>query len=177
MFDLLKVALLSVAPISELRLAIPLGIKYGYSAIEMFLFCTSLNILVIPPLFFLLDTALKWAMRFSFVRLYVDRVMKKIGPYVEKYGLLYLTLYVAIPLPFSGAYTGTIIAYVLGVRKKPAFLAISLGVVIAGILVTFFSKIIIEHFKTFGFVVFIALMLLIGMALFFWRRESGVSIS
>ena len=55
---------------------------------------------------------------------------------VEKYELPGLTLFVAIPLPFTGAWTGSIVAFLLGIKFWPAFLHITLGVLIAGVIVT-----------------------------------------
>lgn len=62
---------------------------------------------------------------------------------VEKYKSLGLFLFVAVPLPGTGAWTGALVAYLLSMDRKVAFLSISLGVLMAGFLVTFFT--------TFGF--------------------------
>ncbi len=58
---------------------------------------------------------------------------------MQRYGALGLLLFVAVPLPGSGAWTGSLIAVVLGLKKRYAWPAISLGVVIAGVLVTLAS--------------------------------------
>jgi uncharacterized membrane protein len=51
---------------------------------------------------------------------------------VEKYGFLGLTLFVAVPLPITGAYTGTILAWLVGMDWRKAFPSVALGVMIAG---------------------------------------------
>ncbi len=55
---------------------------------------------------------------------------------VEKYGAIGLAMFVAIPLPVTGAWTGAVVAYVFGIRFRQSFLAICIGVVIAGSVVT-----------------------------------------
>jgi uncharacterized membrane protein len=55
---------------------------------------------------------------------------------VEKWGWLGIAVFVAIPLPITGAWTGTIGAWVLGVSKKRTMIAVTLGVIIAGVIVT-----------------------------------------
>ena len=66
----------------------------------------------------------------------VTRARNKVGEKVRKYGLLGLMLFVAIPLPITGAWTGTIGAWVLGLDRKRSILFIILGVLTAGIIVT-----------------------------------------
>ena len=67
---------------------------------------------------------------------FVERARKKVKPAVEKYGYLGLAIFVAIPLPVTGAYTGVLGAFILGMNRKKAVFAVSLGVIIAGITVT-----------------------------------------
>ena len=68
---------------------------------------------------------------------------------IELIGLPALTLFVAIPLPATGAYTGTIIAWLLNLNYKKSFFAIAAGVIIAGIIVTALSTGIITAFNSF----------------------------
>jgi len=65
----------------------------------------------------------------------LDRTRKKAKPYVEKYGYVGLTFFIAIPTPFTGAYTGSIAAWLLKMDWKKSFLAISIGVIINGIII------------------------------------------
>ena len=64
------------------------------------------------------------------------RTRRKTSQQFEKYGLLALCLFVAVPLPMTGAWTGAIAAWLFGVPARKAFLPIFCGVVIAGIIVT-----------------------------------------
>jgi len=67
---------------------------------------------------------------------FVENARKKVHSKVEKYGYWGLMVFVAIPLPATGAWTGTLGAWVLGLSRKKAFLAIAGGVVIAGLIVS-----------------------------------------
>jgi len=67
---------------------------------------------------------------------FLKNVHRKTHKKVEKYGFIGLTLFVMIPLPITGAYTGTVAAWLFGMKKTNAFLAVSLGVAVAGIIVT-----------------------------------------
>ena len=60
----------------------------------------------------------------------------KIHPEVEKYGILGILIFVAIPLPLTGAWTGTLGAWILGLDRKKTILAVVGGVVVAGVIVT-----------------------------------------
>ena len=66
---------------------------------------------------------------------YLDNLRKRGKPKVEKYGFWGLTLFVAIPLPITGAYTGTILAWLLGMDWRKAFPAVGMGVIVAGVVV------------------------------------------
>lgn len=132
--------LLSLVPISELRGAIPYGYFNGIPLWLCFIICVIMNALVAPIgfLFFgtlhkLLD---KWNFYHNLFERTVARARAKVETKVNKYGLLGLMLFVAIPLPITGAWTGVIGAWVLGLDKKKSCLSIALGVLIAGIIVS-----------------------------------------
>jgi len=65
-----------------------------------------------------------------------ERTRRKLNGRVEKYGYWALTLFVAIPLPVTGAWTGTLAAFVFGLPKKASFIAIFIGVCISATIVT-----------------------------------------
>jgi len=58
---------------------------------------------------------------------YVERVRKKAHPYVEKWGFLGLVVFVAIPLPGTGVWTGSLAAYIFGIEKRKAISALIIG--------------------------------------------------
>lgn len=139
----IEVILLSMLPISELRGGIPLAIAYGISPFTAFLVCTLANILIIPIVFLFLVTLNKLFLKIDlysrFFHHFLERAQHKIHKQVEKYGYIGLLIFVAIPLPMTGAYTGTLGAWALGMDKKKSFAAIAAGVIVAGVIVTLIS--------------------------------------
>jgi uncharacterized membrane protein len=143
MNNFLEIILLSMLPISELRGGIPLAIAYHIHPLLAFLVCTLANIAIVPLVFLFLVTVNRLLLKIDaysrFFHHFLERAQHKIHKSVEKYGYLGLMIFVAIPLPMTGAYTGTLGAWALGMDKKKAFVSIALGVIIAGIIVTLIS--------------------------------------
>ncbi len=137
---LIFTGILTLLPISELRGGIPYALSMSLNPVFTYFYCVSLNILVAPLVFIFLSTIhkllYKWKPYRKFFDRVIDRTRKKVKPKVDKYGYLGLTIFVAIPLPVTGAYTGSIGAWILGMDKKKSFVGISLGVSIAGIVVS-----------------------------------------
>jgi uncharacterized membrane protein len=130
------VLLTTVLPISELRGGIPLGISLGLDPLFTFFIAVIANALIFFPIFFALRLFYdKLLSRIPLFNKYLDNLRKRGKPKVEKYGFWGLTLFVAIPLPITGAYTGTILAWLLGMDWKKAFPAVGLGVIVAGVVV------------------------------------------
>jgi uncharacterized membrane protein len=144
---------LSLLPISELRGAIPFAITQGMSIPVAYMYCVALNALVGPLLYLFLFSVHKllslwgWYKR-TFDRL-IQRARDKIHAKVEKFGYWGVMLFVAVPLPITGAYTGTLGAWVLGLDAKRTFLAVLAGVIISGAVVTLISYLGIEAFSFF----------------------------
>ncbi len=134
---LLYLIVITFVPGVELRGAIPLAITvYKMSPLVAFLIITFVNILIIPVVFLLWDLALFLARKIKFIDIYLKKLDARSRSVIEKYGFWGLTLFVAVPLPGTGAYTGAFIAEIFGMEKKKAFWAVALGVLIAGIVVT-----------------------------------------
>jgi uncharacterized membrane protein len=128
--------LATVSPISELRGGIPLGISLGLDALFTFFIAIIANALIFFPIFFALRLFYdKLLYRIPLFDKYLNHLRKRGEPVVEKYGFWGLTLFVAIPLPITGAYTGTILAWLVGMDWKKAFPAVGLGVIVAGVIV------------------------------------------
>jgi uncharacterized membrane protein len=122
-------------PFVELRGAIPLAIAAGHPPEFAFAACVLLNLLAIPLAFLLLDFILPPIRRR--VEL-VERVFRWAVERARKHqnlSMVGLTAFVSIPLPVTGAYTGSLIAYLMGLNRKRAALAIAAGVTIAGALI------------------------------------------
>jgi uncharacterized membrane protein len=73
---------------------------------------------------------------------YLDNLRKRGKPKVDEYGFWGLALFVAVPLPLTGAYTGTILGWLLGMDWRKAFLAVGVGVLIAGVVVLLITLLI-----------------------------------
>ncbi len=142
--EILNVILLSMLPISELRGAIPYGIAVSHlNPTAVFVAAVVSNMLAVPIVYLFLDYAHSHLMSIGLYRSlfsrYVERAKKNAGKYVSKYGYLGLVLFVAVPLPATGAYTGTLGAWLLGMERKKSAIAIFIGVIIAGTIVTVLS--------------------------------------
>jgi uncharacterized membrane protein len=131
------IALVSVVPWIELRGAIPLSIARGVPPLQAFLVCTAVNALVTVPGWFALDLFYdRWFKRLPWIERRVERVRAAGRRHVEKYELLGLMIFVAIPLPGTGAYAGTLLGWLFDMPREKAWASIAAGVVIAGALVT-----------------------------------------
>jgi uncharacterized membrane protein len=128
--------LATISPISELRGGLPLGISFGLDPLFTFFIAIIANALIFFPIFFILRLLYdKLLYRIPLFDKYLDNLRKRGKPKIEKYGFWGLTLFVAIPLPITGAYTGTILAWIVGMDWKKAFPAVGLGVIVAGVIV------------------------------------------
>jgi len=131
------VLLATLSPISELRGGIPLGIlKFELDPVLIFPVAVAANMVIFFPVFAALRLLYgKILFRVPLFNRYLDSLRKRGKPIVDRHGFWGLLLFVALPLPFTGAYTGTILAWLLGMDWRKAFLAVALGVTIAGSLV------------------------------------------
>lgn len=137
---LLVSLLLSLLPIAELRGGLPYALAGGVPPLAAYLLCVAANALVGPLVFLFLSSLHRLLDRWPayhrfFVRL-VDRSRRRIHSVVERYGYWGLMIFVAIPLPLTGAYTGALGAWVLGMRRWKSVLFITLGVALAGLIVS-----------------------------------------
>ncbi len=137
----LMTMIVAALPISEVRGAIPLAIGvYGFPPLQAYLLSVIGNLLPIIPLLLFLGPVSDFLRRFSlgdrFFSWLFARTRSKYIKDHENFGLTALAIFVAIPLPMTGAWTGCVIAFLLGFRFWPAFAAIAAGVLIAGVVVT-----------------------------------------
>lgn len=143
--NLVKVFILAMAPVLETRASIPYGAMLDLPILEVLAVSLVGNLLPAPFLLWGLSSlerrALKegdgWLKR-VIASIYVDllfRVRKRGEKYIKRYGLLGLALFVAVPLPGSGVWTGSLLAHALGLRPKSSFVAIAVGAVIAAFLI------------------------------------------
>ena len=151
--DLLITGLLSIAPISELRGAIPFALAKGMPVVWAYLFCVTMNFLASILVLIFLNTFHRLFYHISLYRKFFDsfieKARRKVGAKLDKYGTWGLAVFVAIPLPVTGAITGTLGAWVLGMKKRQILPAVLVGVAIAGIIVSVIAYFGIEAFSFF----------------------------
>ncbi len=132
------VLLMGAAPVGELRMAIPLGFYLGLTPFKTFILSVIGNIIPIAPILFFLEPISNRLRKFKIFARFFDwlfeRARKK-AVSVQKYEFWGLAIFVAIPLPMTGAWTGAIIGSLFKMRFRDAFISITLGVIGAGIIV------------------------------------------
>ncbi len=138
--DLIRTIVLSILPVSELRGAIPYAVYKGFSIPIAAIISIAANICIPIIAFLFLESLHRLLYKIPQYKRFFDRVVNraraKVHTKVEKYGYWGLLLFVAIPLPATGAWTGTLGAWILGLSHKKAFFAIAGGVILAGIIVS-----------------------------------------
>ncbi len=144
---------LSILPISELRGAIPYAMANDIPLIMAYPLCVGFNALVSPLVFLFLSTFHKLFLKMSwydrFFEKFVEKARIKVQSKVERFGYLGIMLFVAIPLPITGAYTGTLGAWILGMSRRKTILAALGGVIISGIIVSLVITLGLQAFSLF----------------------------
>ncbi len=138
---LLYTFLLSISPLGEARVGIPYGILNDIHIVWVFVIGLIGNLLVFPVFMWLINTFDKKLWPFRAYKKSVLFLSKRAKKGIKKernkqFGFLALMLFVMVPFPGTGAYMGTIAAFVGKMERKRAFLAVSLGVLISCIIMT-----------------------------------------
>ena len=132
--------LVAMLPIFELRGALPYALTLGKLPLaQAFPIAVLGNMLPIPFIMYLLEPGTRLISRVAPGKRFVDWLFARTrarSEKVRKYELLGLILFVAIPLPVTGAWTGALAAHLCGLKKGRSLLAITCGVCIAGIVVS-----------------------------------------
>lgn len=132
------VLVVAALPIVELRGAIPVGLMLGMGPWEAILWAVLGNAAIIPPALFFLYAARRWARNWPLVRPLLDWVEARVErrrATVDRYGPWGLALFVGVPLPVTGAWTGSAIATILKLPLGASTAAIIVGILIAAALV------------------------------------------
>lgn len=141
--DFFWVFFVSMIPVVELRGAIPIGCGLGLPAFETFIAAVLGNLLPVPFIVLFIRKIFAlirkwWPWLNNMVTRLENKALSKADK-IHKYELFGLILFVAIPLPGTGAWTGALIAALMDIRLKRAFPAILIGVLIAGVIITLLS--------------------------------------
>ncbi len=137
----------SMVPLIELRGAVPIGTGMGLPWHWTLIVSIIGNCLPIPIIIFFVKSVLTWmrSCQIKFFSKISNKMFEKVEKHrsqIEKYATWGLFLFVAIPLPGTGAWTGALVASILDMKKSKAFISIFGGVITAGLIMTFGSQIV-----------------------------------
>jgi len=133
---------ISMLPIIELRGAIPVGAANDIPFLLNYFVCVAGNILPVPFLILFAKKLLVWLSHFNKIGSFFKKITNKAdekAKTIGKYELLGLYLFVAIPIPGTGAWMGSLVATVLRLRLIPSFIVIVCGVLTSGLIMGFAS--------------------------------------
>ncbi len=141
----IKVFLLALTPVFETRASIPFGIVVANLPIlEVLLISIIGNLIPAPFLLLGLSALERWALSGDHgIRNFIAMIYRKLlfnirrrgEKYIERYGLMGLAIFVAIPLPGSGVWTGSLLSHILGLKPQRSIIAIVVGSLIAACLI------------------------------------------
>ena len=138
-----RILILAAIPILEQKAAIPVGVIAGLPIWEVYILTLIGAIIPSPFIIWFIDHIFKFLRRYPIMDKIITRfeakTMGKSGN-IEKYKLLGLFMFVAIPLPGTGVWTGSLAAVLLGIEKKSAVLAVFMGAVVCGLLILAFTS-------------------------------------
>jgi len=139
--NILLIIAITFLPFLELRASIPYGILIlKMHWFPVFIIAIITNMILGPLIYFFLDRMLFIFLKIKFIdtiyQKYVEKTQEKIHKYVEKYGETAVAIFIGIPLPGSGSYSGALAAHLIGLGYKKFIIANIIGVLIAGIIVT-----------------------------------------
>ncbi len=144
--DILFTFLISFSPFGEARAGIPYGELVGLPIILVFTIGLTANLLVFPVFYKVIELANKHLWKnplYKRTAIYLSsRARTKTKTIIKKYGVWGLMVFVMIPLPVTGAYIGTIAAYIFGISYKKSLIAISSGITISSTMVALFMHLI-----------------------------------
>ena len=151
MLELLKVFLLSAVPIIEQRGSIPLGIwVYEINPIIIFITAFLGSLLPVPFILFFFSHIFEWLGKTKLLKWFYDFVDKKVQKSkdkIEKYEKWGLIIFVAIPLPTTGLWTGSAVAAFLKMDKKKSFKYVFIGGLISATVITLICVLLPEFAK------------------------------
>lgn len=142
------VFIISMLPILELRGGLIASALLGVDFLSGYIFSIIGNVLPIPIVLLFLEKIFDLLKKIKFTRKFVNKIENKIMSkkgQIEKYGYWGLLLFVGIPLPGTGAWTGAGLAVLLNLNKKKSFAVIFLGVILASIIMSILSYGILDN--------------------------------
>lgn len=140
----LIVFIISILPILELRGGLIAASLLNVSPLTGYIISIIGNTLPVPFILLFINKILEWMGKSKIkwmnkLSKWLDKKARKHKDSIEKYGYLGLTLFVGVPLPGTGAWTGCLAASVLNMDKKKSFISIMLGIIMASIIMMILS--------------------------------------
>lgn len=135
-------AVIAALPITELRGSIPIALEvYRLPMWQAVVFSVAGNCVPFVILLYVIDPITKWCMQHSrplsrFLNWIFERTRSKFSGSHAQYGAIALMIFVAIPFPLTGAWTGALAAWLFGIPRRLSIPFIAVGVLIAAIIVT-----------------------------------------
>ncbi len=178
--EILNVFLISMTPIGELRASIPFAI-FGYKMTYFSAYLISVlgNIFVVFLILKLLNPisnflSKRFKIFYLFFKFLFSKTRKNHSSKIKKYGIYSLFLFVAIPLPITGGWTASLVAFVFGIPFKKAFSVISLGILTSGLIVLLIIKmgIAIENYFNIQ-TLFGIILLIIFLTIIYKSKKNG----
>ena len=134
----------SMIPIIELRGAIPLGAAFGLPWWQSHALSVIGNMLPVPFILLLIKGMIGWMSRskvafFNKISNFLLRKVEKKRAQIEKYSFWGVAIFVGVPLPVTGAWTGSLVAAMIDMKVWKALLSAFIGVLMAGVIMTLIS--------------------------------------
>lgn len=136
----LAVIAAALIPVGEANLSIPLAmVQYRLTSLEALVLTLIGNLIVLVVVSLGLHWGVKWVRTWhpkldQWIELFFSKTHHKHSAQFERWGSLFLFLFVALPGPFSGVWSATLLAYLFGIRFKNALVSVGLGSVVAALL-------------------------------------------
>ncbi len=143
----LKYVVLTMTPWVELRGAVPWAVQQGDRIYLPIILLT--NVLVFFPVYFITEWIYEHIPEGSWLHRKLEHIRKKAHPKVEKYGVLGLALFVGLPLPGTGAYSGSLASWLLDMEWHRALTGVALGVLLAFLIVWGVSEAVVRGISLF----------------------------
>lgn len=138
-----RILILAAIPILEQKAAIPVGVIAGLPIWEVYLLTLVGAVIPSPFIIWFIEHIFEFLRRYPLMDKMITKFETKTrgkSDNIQKYKLLGLFMFVAIPLPGTGVWTGSLAAVLLGLNKKSAVLAVFAGAVVCGLLILAFTS-------------------------------------
>ena len=175
--EYIKLMLISMVPFIELRGAIPLGIAMDLNPIHVYLSCLIGSSIVSIPVVLVFRQVIDYLRHrkyFNIVIRWVDAKIESRAKKLKAASILGLIVFVGVPLPTTGSWSGSVLASIFKMRIKDALFGVFIGNAIAGAIMLGVSLHISEG--SIEMIIGSALLVLVGMAFYIYKKRKNKKI-